>query len=225
MKNVVWRTDLQEPTVLSFKVDDAMSRWIEDGLKHQAEELRATIQEHLDMCGPGATLCQVRIKKAVEVYGSFEEASRHNAAPFYNCLQDLAYLYTELGRISHILFQIHELRLDPTKHGTDPELTDWVPRDKLAEIKASVAYRTEQGALDTSLMPAIKDDEVDTAAPSSAGKRASILGLTDDLPDVSNTSYQPITEPHTPSTEEPQPEGSESVADDGAQVQPKPVDE
>jgi hypothetical protein len=184
--NNVWRHDLEAPNVLWFKADDSMSHWIESGLKAQAEELRRAIQEHMDVCGPGATICNIRAKALVEQYGSVDEAIKHEAI-LYNCLQDLAYLYTELGKITSVLYQIHELRLDSSKRGHDPELTDWEPRDMLAQIKATVTHRTEAGKTDTGLMPVIREGE--QGAPEGAPK--SILGLTDDLPDIGDDPVKP----------------------------------
>lgn len=181
MSSNVWRPKLEEPDVIWFKADEAMSYWIEAGLKAQAGDLRGAIQDHLDLCGPGATVCHIRNKWLVETYGSLEEAAKHEPV-LRNCLQDLAYLYTELGKITQILYQLHELRLDPTKQGDDPELTDWTPRNKLQEIKTEIAHRVEASKEETGLMPIIRDDEVDTDIPEGATK--SILGLTDNLPAV-----------------------------------------
>lgn len=190
MNNNVWRPDLGEPNTLWFKVDDSMSHWIEDGLKAQATQLYHAIQEHMDLCGiESATVCNVRTRNLVATYGSLEEAAKHERI-IHNCLQDLAFLHTELGKINSILFQIHELRLDSSKQGNDPELTDWTPRDKLKEIQATVNYRQEVAKDDTGYLPAIKDDEVDTDARPGAGK--SILHLTDDLPDVNGV---PVSKP------------------------------
>lgn len=177
MNNAVWRPDLEKPNTLWFQADDSMSHWIESGLKAQAAELHAAIEEHMSLCGPGATVCGVRTKALVEQYGSIEEAVKHEAV-LRNCLQDLAYLYTELGKITGMLYQIHELRLDSSRRGNDPELTDWTPRDKLAAIRATVTHRTEAGKTDTALLEVIKEDG--EVAPEGAHK--SILGLTDDLP-------------------------------------------
>lgn len=192
MNNSVWRPDLEEPNTLWFKADETMTRWIEDGLKEQAAALHEEIQDHVDICGPGATVCKIRTQNLVAAYGSLDEAAKHEGV-LYNCLQDLAFLYTELGKITSVLFQIHELRLDTSKRGNDPELTDWTPRDKLREIQAAVVHRQEAAKEDTGYFPTIKEDgEVDTDAPEGAGK--SILGLTERLPPLTGVPDKPPRE-------------------------------
>lgn len=183
----VWRPEPRMPELYRLEVNESMLYFLILGLRESATDLRYEIRQHEDKCGDSPTFCQIRYESLINEYGSIEEAVKHTGIILYDCMQDLAHMYTQLGQVAEAIFKMEDLRNRRDGIGEDPDLTDWRPPEKLKEIQDEVAHREAVGRQDTGLMEKIQDDEVDSDAP--GGK--SILGLTENLPPVNGKKAKP----------------------------------
>jgi len=144
-----------------------------EGLVEQMNSIREDIRAHEETCGANPTICQVRYAGLVTQYGSVEDAVKEAGVILYDCMPDLADLYTTVGKLAAYIYKIDRMRLSPTEVGDDPNKTDWRPTEKLKQITAEVAHREKAAATDTQTMQKITD------APKGDGGGKTLLGLTD----------------------------------------------
>lgn len=172
----IWRPQLKNPDTFRMELDSNMLFHVYEGLFSQMESLRTDIREHEEICGANPTICQVRYRDLVQQYGSVEEAVKQAGAVLYDCMNDLADLYTAVGQLAKYLYKIDYLRKATDQIGDDPDKTDWRPADKLRELQAEVNHREAAAKHDTQTMEKVKDTATERKSTDKP-----LLGLTEGL--------------------------------------------